>query len=108
MPLLFQLMVTAVVVVGASARITRLVGADTITEPLRSKLTSWTKSTKPAAFLVCPWCSGFWISVVVTWIAWLVNGFPFADPQYGFGAVGLALGTSYLVGLLAEFEDEGA
>lgn len=107
MPLFFQLLLTAVIVVGASARLTRLVGADTITAPFRAKLTAWTKSTKPAAFLVCPWCSGFWISLLVTYIAWLVNGFPFADAQYGLGAIGLALGTSYLVGLFAEFEDEG-
>jgi hypothetical protein len=107
MPLFFQLLLTAVVVFGASARITRILGADKITAPMRAKLTVWTKSTRAADFLVCPWCCGFWVSLLVTYLAWLINGFPFADPQFAFGGIGLAFGVSYFVGLLADLEDDG-
>lgn len=65
-------------------RLTRLVGWDTITDPIRSRLTghhhgSHTKQgprdgsryDRPAwmLFLTCPWCLGFWVSVAV-WLAW--------------------------------------
>ncbi|MGW0681806.1 hypothetical protein ACWD2L_00390 [Streptomyces sp. NPDC002754] len=106
MPLFLQLLLTAVIVFGASARITRILGADKITAPLRAKLTVWTKSTRAADFLVCPWCCGFWVSLAVTYIAWLVNSFPILDAQFGLGAVGLAFGTSYFVGLLADLEED--
>lgn len=66
-------------------RITRLIGWDSITDPLRSRLTGHhhggakTGRRKGARydrptwmlFLTCPWCLGFWVSVVV-WAAWLV------------------------------------
>lgn len=105
MPLFFELLIAAVLTVGASARLTRLIGADTITAPLRAKLTTWSKSTKPAEFLACPWCSGFWTSAGVVYAVWLVQGWPFSEPSWGLGAAALTLGSSYLVGLMAEFEE---
>lgn len=104
MPFFLELLVTAIAVLGVSARLTRLIGADTITAPVRAKITMWTKSTKLTDFLVCPWCCGFWISVLVTYLAWLVNGWPFSDAQFAAGAVAMAFGTSYMVGLLADLE----
>lgn len=108
MPSALELLVTAIAVVGVSARLTRLIGADTITAPMRAAFTRWTKSTKLSDFLVCPWCTGFWVSVLVTYAAWLVNGWPFAHHHFAALAISLALSSSYAVGLLAEFEDEGA
>lgn len=50
------------VVLGISARLTRLVTHDEIMQPLRTKAgDGW------LGFLVqCPWCVGLWISVAVT------------------------------------------
>lgn len=104
MPFFLQLLVTAVAVLGVSARITRLIGADKITAPLRAKLTVWTKSTKASDFLVCPWCTGFWVSAAATYLAWLINGWPFADAQHAALAISMVFSTSYAIGLLAEFE----
>lgn len=75
--------VFALLVLGAM-RITRLVGWDTLTAGLRERATGWTDDghrldvTHPSrargqairAFVSCPWCLGFWISVLV-WLAWL-------------------------------------
>ncbi len=44
-------------------RLTRLVVADTITEPLRRRLAL--KATWLAAMLGCWYCTGFWVSAVV-------------------------------------------
>lgn len=38
----------------------RLVGLDSLTEPIR-----WRLPTPLTAFLACPWCSGFWITLAV-------------------------------------------
>lgn len=67
-------------------RITRLIGWDTITDPIRSRITghhhgSHTKSGKRAGakhdratwmlFLTCPWCQGFYTCAII-WGAWQV------------------------------------
>lgn len=41
-------------------RVYRLVGLDTITQPLRDR---WEPDGKLGDFVTCPWCAGFWISV---------------------------------------------
>lgn len=48
-------------------RITRLITLDTITQPIRDRLTGLL-----GALAECPWCSGFWVSVAVgaSWWAW--------------------------------------
>lgn len=104
MSFLLELLITVVLVVGASARLTRLITADTIAGPLRAKLITWTKSTKVGEFITCPWCIGFWISVAVTYAAWEVNGWPLTGQSLAAG-IGLALSTSYAVGILAGYDD---
>ena len=77
-------------------RLTRLVGWDTITDGLRSRLTGWKSDGRPVTyrrerrgdvskdwnfrrqqrqawmkFLTCPWCAGFWISLVC-WGSWQI------------------------------------
>jgi hypothetical protein len=67
-------------------RLTRLVGWDSITDPIRSRLTGHHHGShrnrgkrvgsnvdRPTwmLFLTCPWCLGFWISVVA-WACWQV------------------------------------
>lgn len=73
-------MITAlelVVLMLAVHRVSRIVGWDKITRPPREWLTGWGDDEKRiprrpshkglAEFLHCPWCQGFWISVVV-WV----------------------------------------
>lgn len=55
-PFLFVLMVLTVY------RVYRLVGLDTITEPLRRRVKP---DGRLGDFLTCPWCAGFWISAAV-------------------------------------------
>jgi hypothetical protein len=65
-------------VIGAHVRLTRLVTADTIFEPLRqwvTKRTAKLKRGEKIAYLVrCSWCMSIWLSPV--WVAawWLPDG----------------------------------
>ena len=76
-----------VIITLAAARVTRLVTTDSITEPLRERLTRW-----PLAYelVTCPWCIGFWISLAWVAVWWTADG----------RAVWLAapFAVSYLVG----------
>ena len=80
-----------ILVVGIVAyRLWRIVGADTITEPVREG-----RSDGVREFLECPWCSGTWIAFVVTvgaWAAGWVSGPP----------VLVALGAAAVVGLVGD------
>lgn len=69
----------AVLVVGAAARLTRLVTDDTIGRPARDALRTAGRRLAGADGLVwadelatCPWCAGFWVAlaVVASWAAW--------------------------------------
>lgn len=67
-----------VIVALGAFRLTRLVGWDTITAPLRTRLLGADDSGKPtraaprwgaAGFVHCAWCVGFWVSVAA-FAAW--------------------------------------
>ena len=96
MPSTTVLIVTAVIYVLAVARLTRLVNADIILDPLRVAVARryGTDSTL-SYFLGCPWCVGLWLSLllaipVVAFLGW---------SWWTLIPVGLA--CSHLVGLLA-------
>lgn len=68
--------ITAFTALGATARITRLVGRDTITYPLRDQLakraTPQSEDEKPSAvwswineLVGCPWCLSVWVAAGV-------------------------------------------
>ena len=67
-PLLFVLLVFA------SARVTRLVVTDTITDPFRT----WVLRRSPwfGELVSCPWCLGVWTSTAVVFAAWAYHGLP--------------------------------
>jgi hypothetical protein len=46
----------------ASYRLWRLLGEDSITDPLRARLPDWSLE-----LIECPWCLGSWVAFVVTW-----------------------------------------
>ncbi len=83
----------------ATARLTRLVNADTITATLRASwLTRFGARTTAGGFITCPWCVGFWAALLVTgtgvW-AYTTN----ALAWWAIPATVLAI--SWLVGVLA-------
>lgn len=73
----------------AAFRVWRLIAADTILDGPRERLLRagdrrTTRGKKLEEFLTCPWCAGFWITLIwwLFWIAWhrwtLVIATPFA------------------------------
>lgn len=58
---------TIVLAVGLAVRIMRLITLDTITQPIRDRLSGFF-----GALVECPWCTGVWIAVPVglSWWAW--------------------------------------
>lgn len=53
-----------ILVVGLVAyRIWRILGADTLTQPIRDRMGGW-----PLELVECVWCSGTWIALAVTLI----------------------------------------
>lgn len=86
----------------ATARLTRLVNADSITAPVRAW---WLARVGPrstaAEFMTCPWCVGFWAALLVigTGLLALHTG-----ALWWWAAPAAVLATSYLVGLLAALD----
>jgi hypothetical protein len=58
---------TIALALGLAARLTRLITLDTITQPIRDRLSGFF-----AALVECPWCSGVWTAVAVglSWMWW--------------------------------------
>lgn len=115
----------------ACYRLTLLVCADTITEPLRSRLIGWayrrahaSAPERPShtsgrlatwdefarrdpeaptlvAGLLCPWCASVWLAGPVAWSAWC-----FAERAWWM-VPALALAASGAAGFLAEHASPG-
>jgi hypothetical protein len=93
-------------------RLTRLIGWDSITDGLRSRLTGYhhgghktgrragSRSDRPAwmRFLSCPWCLGFWVCLAC-WASWQVW------PRGTLVAM-VPLALSAIVGLVVKNLDE--
>jgi hypothetical protein len=93
------LVVVLVLIVGTTARLTRLVTADTITDPIRAWTERKVKAKTSRAvwrkfddLIVCPWCVGMQISIPCSYI-----GLAHWDNYFVFGGM-LALTTSWIVG----------
>lgn len=58
---------TIVLAIGLAVRIMRLITFDSITQPIRDRLSGFF-----SALVECPWCTGVWIAVPVglSWWAW--------------------------------------
>ena len=85
-------MIVWLIVIGlASYRLWRLIGQDSITEPLRDRLNpdGWTMG-----LISCPWCAGSWVAFAATWLTDATIGVP--------GPVVVALGAAVVVGVLGE------
>lgn len=108
----------------AVCRITRLITEDTITKPFRDWVARKAYPRPPAhgssvsrpaprawrwadKLLACPWCSGFWISLVVVggyFRCWL-GQWPWADLPHAFGYAVAVLACSYASALIADWLD---
>jgi hypothetical protein len=89
-------LVGAVLALGASLRLTRLVSMDGLTWPLRR----WAAAKGPrwlAGWLSCPWCVGFWVTLVCVAAVW--QAAPCPGLAWWWAVPAQALGTSWLVGL---------
>lgn len=73
-----QLLVYALAV----ARVTGLIVADSITEPMRDALIGWlddrpaTLGSFIAALIQCPWCAGMWVSLIAAPLVWFWGDTP--------------------------------
>jgi hypothetical protein len=77
-PAWLQLLIYALAV----ARVTGLIYADTITEPVRDWLIGWlddrpaTLGSFIAALIQCPWCAGMWVSLIAAPLVWFWGDSP--------------------------------
>lgn len=112
-------LITIILAVGAAARITRLVVADTITAPLRdwalpriarsrrdrSLITQTGEAHPPTGIraalitlLTCHWCTGMWVAAAITPLALAANG------AWWFTIPAAILTVAYAVGVLGDQE----
>lgn len=83
---------------GASARLTRLITRDTITEFIRDWIEDrYGEDSFAREFIGCPWCVGFWVSGFVTALAFCP---PIAHHPI-FMVTATALSISWLYALIA-------
>lgn len=94
----------------AVARVTRLINADTITDPLRVAIERRARDSDRSDrergrwatlsyFVGCPWCVGMWLALLTTWFPiWLTGLSWWLYPLIAFA-------TSHLVGVCARFAD---
>lgn len=88
----------------ATARVTRLLAADRIFQPLRTAAARWSGEDGMLGYLVhCRWCVSIWIAIPAAWLVslLLVDGWTVV----GLTAA-LALAYSHLTGLLVALEPE--
>jgi hypothetical protein len=77
-PAWLQLLIYALAV----ARVTGLIYADTITEPLRDRLIGWlddrpaTLGAFIAALIQCPWCVSIWLGALAAPLVWFWGDSP--------------------------------
>jgi hypothetical protein len=96
MPSTTVLIVTLVVYVLAVARLTRLVNADIILDPLRVVVARRYGADSTASyFLGCPWCVGLWLALLLAIPTVAILGWPW------WSLIPLGLACSHIVGLAA-------
>lgn len=97
----------------ATARLTRLVAADRVTQPLRTAVATRFGPSHGLAYLIhCRWCVSMYlappVAALVLWL-WDALAYDLADVTWpariALGAL-LALAYSHLTALLAGLEDE--
>lgn len=103
MPPITELIIASVLVIGATARITRAITVDVIGQPIRNLFGRIGKTELAAEFITCPWCVGFWVAVAAVVTAWHTLDYPFTCAGTS-AAAAAAFTVSYVVGQLADRE----
>ena len=99
-------LLTLVVYVLACARLTRLINADTIVDPIRLAIERRARDTRASTperarwstfmyFTQCPWCVGFWLCLASAYLPVHLIGWPW------WALFPVALAASHLVGVFA-------
>lgn len=92
---MFTFVVLALFVL-TTARLTRLINADVILDPLRIAVARRRGPDSTLSyFLSCPWCVGLWLSLLLAIPTVAVLGWPW------WSLIPLGLSGSHVVGLLA-------
>lgn len=100
MSLGFQLLALAVYVL-AVMRLTRLVNADTIFDPMRIAVARrYGPASTLVEFLACPWCVGMWFALLLAIPAVSFLGWPW------WTVVPLGLACSQIVGMFAPLSSD--
>jgi hypothetical protein len=66
----------------AVARVTGLITADALTDDIRDSIVGWlddrpkTLGRYLAILITCPWCSGMWVALVTSPLAWFFGDSP--------------------------------
>ncbi len=80
----------------AVARLTRLVNADIILDPVRVMVAQRRGQDSTASyFLGCPWCVGLWLSLLLAIPVIAILGWPW------WALIPVGLACSHLVGIMA-------
>ncbi|GAA3173109.1 hypothetical protein [Nonomuraea salmonea] len=88
----------ALLALGATVRLTRLVTADVLTMPIRTYAADrWGEASRIAYLLSCPWCASMYVAPPVMATAHVWGGTVVWQVAAG------ALTASYLTGLAAEW-----
>lgn len=84
-----------------AARLTRLVNADIIGDPVRVRAARWRGPDSTLVyFLGCVWCVGLWLSLLLAIPTVAYLGWPW------WSLLPLGLSASHIVGLLARLDDD--
>ena len=100
-------LITLLVLLLATIRVTRLIVTDKLSEPFRQFLVDKLGAGSWITYLFwCAWCSGFWVSLAATGAAWATTSLPayIALPAWA-GVPVVALAASYIVGWVLTRED---
>ncbi|MFI5495584.1 hypothetical protein [Actinoplanes sp. NPDC051859] len=95
------------IVVLAVARLTRLVCADKITEPVRASVVRRLPAGSMWAYLLyCRWCVSVWVAAPAAATWWTASSAPRWSGHWWLDVPTAALALSYATGLLVRAEPE--
>jgi len=100
-------LITFVVLLFATIRITRLIVTDKLSDPFRQFLVDKLGTSSWVTYLFfCPWCVSFWVALATSTILWNTTTTPDWVALPAWVAIpALALGMSYVVGWILTRED---
>lgn len=101
------LLIELAVVPLAAARLTRLICADKITEPLRMAAARRLHDQSLLLYLLfCRWCMSIWIAVPMAAAWWAASSLPQWSGWWWLDVPTVALALSHVTGLLVRAEPE--